>query len=73
MGIMKLDIIDIKKTPKQRTMYKIKLQKNHVKKMYVKTGTMQLEKNGMQPEKQLVWNLKINGVWLENNWNTTWK
>lgn len=54
MGIMKLDIIDIKKTPKQRTMYKIKLQKNHVKKMYVKTGTMQLEKNSMQPEKQLV-------------------
>lgn len=41
--------------------------------MYVKTGTMQLEKNGMQPDKQLVWNLKINGVWLENNWNTTWK
>lgn len=41
--------------------------------MYVITGPMQLEKNGMQQEKQLVCNFKITGVWQENNWNTTWK
>lgn len=34
---------------------------------------MQLEKNGMQLEKQLVCNLNITGVWLENNWYGTWK